>query len=58
MNTTRIIGLLMIIAAIAIHSLMENNLTDLITGFLIGAGIALLISGSTIFTKKNNLKAN
>lgn len=58
MNITRIIGLIMLVAAITIHSITENDLTDFISGFLIGAGIALLITGNTIFTKKNKLKTN
>lgn len=48
----------MLVAAITIHSITENDLTDFISGFLIGAGIALLITGNTIFTKKNKLKTN
>ena len=58
MNTTRIIGLLMLIAAISIHYIIENDLTDFIAGFLIGAGLALLITGNTFLSKKNKLKAN
>lgn len=58
MNITRIMGLIMLIAAITIHSIMENNLVDFICGFLIGAGMALLITGNTIFSKKDKLKTN
>ena len=58
MNIIRIIGLIMIIAAITTHYIMENDLTDFISGFLIGGGIALLITGKTIFSNRNKLKTN
>ncbi|SDW08690.1 hypothetical protein SAMN05444411_10146 [Lutibacter oricola] len=53
MNKTRVIGLLIMIAGITIHSTLENDFTDFITGLLIAAGMIILISGKTIFNKKN-----
>ena len=55
MNTTRILGLIMLFAAITIHFIVENDLTDFISGLLIGAGIALLITGKTVFDNKNKM---
>ena len=53
MNKTRLIGLIIMIIGIVIHSKLENDLTDFITGFLLAAGIIILVSGKTIFNKRN-----
>ena len=53
MNKTRIIGLIIMIIGIVIHATMENDLTDFLTGLLLTAGIIILISGKTVFGKRN-----
>ena len=45
MNRTRIIGLILLIIGAILPFTIETDVTDLVTGLLIGIGIALLIIG-------------
>ncbi len=56
MNITRLIGLIVLIAAIALYLTVENDLTDFLLGFLFAIGIILLITGKTIFNKRDKTK--
>ncbi|WP_185967745.1 hypothetical protein [Formosa sediminum] len=52
MNRIRIIGLIMLIIGIILQFSFENDGTDFLTGFLVGGGIALLITGQIKSKKK------
>lgn len=45
MNRTRIIGLVILSIGIIIQFVLENDATDFISGFFIGGGIVLVITG-------------
>ena len=45
MNRIRIIGLIMLIIGIILRFSFENDGTDFLTGFLVGGGIGLLLTG-------------
>ena len=45
MNRIRIIGSIMLIIGIILHFSFENDGTDFLTGFLVGGGIGLLLTG-------------
>ncbi len=45
MNKTRIIGLVVLVIGIIIQLTMENDITDFISAFSIGAGAVLLLIG-------------
>jgi len=53
MNRIRIIGLIILLIGIIIQFSFDNDGTDFITGFLVGGGIGLLITGKT--RNKNKL---
>lgn len=44
-TTTRILGLLIFAVGIIFLFTVENNITDFVSGLLIGAGITLLLTG-------------
>ncbi len=45
MNKIRIIGLIMLIIGVILPLSFENDGTDMLSGFVLGAGIVLLITG-------------
>ena len=45
MNKIRIIGFVLFIAGVILMLTLENDMTDFISGLLIGAGIGLLVTG-------------
>lgn len=51
MNKARIVGLIMIIAAVILPFTFENDGIDFLSGFFGGGGLAILITGS--FSSKN-----
>ena len=53
MNKIRIIGLLVLSVGIIIQFTLENDVTDFISGILIGGGIGLTLTG-IIGKSKNN----
>lgn len=55
MNKTRIIGLILILAAIAINYMIaENEFKDFLFGLIGGFGLGLLVAGKSPFKKKEN----
>lgn len=53
MDKIRIIGLLLLIVGIFSQLMIENDLTDFISGVLIGAGLGLLLIGGKSKPKNN-----
>lgn len=47
MNKIRIIGLIMLIAGVAFPFFFENDKMSFFVGILVGAGITLLLRGTT-----------
>lgn len=51
MNKIRWIGLFLVLVGVTLNLLLENEMIDFLTGFLVGAGGSLLIIG-----KLNNFR--
>lgn len=45
MNRKRIIGVVILIIGVIVRFFLENDVTDFISGILVGLGIGLLITG-------------
>ncbi|PYE83202.1 hypothetical protein DFQ11_101634 [Winogradskyella epiphytica] len=58
MNRTRIIGLILLIIGAILPFTVETDLTDFVTGLLIGIGIALLIIGKGKRVKNDSLDSS
>ena len=52
MNRIRIIGLILLVIGIILHFSFENDGADFLTGFLVGGGIALLLTGAIKLKRK------
>ena len=52
MTKTRLFGIALLIAGIIIMFKIDNDLYSFIGGVLFGIGVGIIISGKTIFSKK------
>jgi hypothetical protein len=52
MNKTRFLGITLLLIGIIIMYKIDNDLYSFIGGLLIGIGIGTIISGKTIFSRK------
>jgi hypothetical protein len=55
MNRTRIIGIIALLIGVGINFIPENDGIGFISGFLIGGGVIMLLTGQIGRKKKNQM---